>query len=64
MGFIHPTYSPFLDIKCIFLLSFIMVNIENTGLRGCSGFLQIGSHMVGNFRGVQIFVDLVRSACP
>ena len=33
-------------IKRVFLLNFIMVYIENTGLRDCSGFLQIRSHMV------------------
>ena len=31
--------------KARFLLSFIMLYIENTGLRDCSGFLQIGSHI-------------------
>ena len=34
-----------------FLLSFIMVYIENTGLRDCSGFLQIGSQMHTALRG-------------
>ena len=32
-------------IKRVFILSFIMLYIENTGLQDCSGFLQIGSHI-------------------
>ena len=32
-------------MKRVFILSFIMPYAENIGLRDCSGFLQIGSHI-------------------
>ena len=37
----HCTFS----YKRVFIPSFIMLYAENIGLRDCSRFLQIGSHM-------------------